>query len=150
MDPTRHPDVSRRAIFRGLLVRSSLLCQTIPPPSAELVALAGEVTDRTKDARCMGCHQLLEPVGAAFAALDRDFTGTPPAVQLNGHAELAGSYPALPAFLDAVAGSQRVRRLLRPPDVGVLPRAAARRGRRGVDRRARRPSSDRAAAWATS
>ena len=106
VDPTRHPDVSRRAIFRGLLVRSSLLCQTIPPPSAELVALAGEVMDRTKDARCMSCHQLLEPVGAAFAALDRDFTGTPPPVQLNGHAELASSYPELPAFLDAVAGSK--------------------------------------------
>jgi hypothetical protein len=106
VDPTRHPDVSRRAIFRGVLVRSSLLCQTIPPPSADLVALAGEVTDRTKDARCMTCHQLLEPVGAAFAALDRDFTGTPPPVQLNGHAELTGSYPELPAFLDAVAGSK--------------------------------------------
>jgi len=105
VDPTRHPDVSRRAIFRGLLVRSSLLCQAIPPPSAELVALAGEVTDRTKDARCMGCHQLLEPVGAAFAALDRDFTGTAPAVQLNSHPELAGTYPELAAFLDAVAGS---------------------------------------------
>jgi len=106
VDPTRHPDVSRRAIFRGLLVRSSLLCQTIPPPSAELVALAGEVTDRTKDARCMACHQMLEPVGAAFAGLDRDFTGTPPAVQLNGHDEIGGTYAALPAFLDAVAGSR--------------------------------------------
>ena len=106
VDPTRHPDVSRRAIFRGLLVRSSLLCQTVPPPSAELVALAGEVTDRTKDARCMGCHQMLEPVGAAFAGLDRDFTGTPPAVQLNGHDELGGTYAQLPAFLDAVAGSR--------------------------------------------
>jgi hypothetical protein len=106
VDPTRHPDVGRRAIFRGLLVRSSLLCQSIPPPSAELVALAGEVTDRTKDARCMGCHQMLEPVGAAFAALDRDFTGTPPAVQLNSHAELGGSYPQLSGFLDAIAGSR--------------------------------------------
>jgi uncharacterized protein DUF1592/uncharacterized protein DUF1588/uncharacterized protein DUF1587 len=106
VDPTRHPDVSRRAIFRGLLVRSSLLCQTVPPPNAELVALAGEVTDRTNDARCKGCHQMLEPVGAAFAGLDRDFTGTPPAVQLNGHDELGGTYPQLPAFLDAIAGSR--------------------------------------------
>lgn len=106
VDPTRHPDVGRRAIFRGVLVRASLLCQTIPPPSAELVALAGEVTDRTKDARCMSCHQLIEPVGAAFAALDRDFTGTPPPVQLNNHDEIAGSYPDLAGFLDAVAGSR--------------------------------------------
>ena len=54
VDPTRHPDVGRRAIFRGELVRASLLCQSIPPPSADLVALAGEVTDRTKDARAWG------------------------------------------------------------------------------------------------
>jgi hypothetical protein len=89
-----------------VLVRSSLLCQTVPPPNAELVALAGEVTDRTKDARCMGCHQLLEPVGAAFAALDRDFTGTAPAVMLNMHSELGGSYATIPALLDAIAGSR--------------------------------------------
>jgi hypothetical protein len=89
-----------------VLVRSSLLCQPIPAPSAELVALAGEVTDRTKDARCMACHQLLEPVGAAFAALDRDFTGTAPALQLNSHTELGGTYPQLSAFFDAVAGSR--------------------------------------------
>ena len=106
MDPTRHPDVTRRAIFRGLLVRSSLLCQTIPPPNAELVALAGEVSDRTKDARCMGCHLLLEPVGAAFAGLDRDFTGTVPPAELTAHDELAGSYPQLSGLLDAIAGSR--------------------------------------------
>jgi hypothetical protein len=106
MDPTRHPDRGRRAIFRGVLVRSSLLCQPIPPPSAELVALAGEVGDRTTDARCSGCHLLLEPVGAAFAALDRDFSGTAPAVQLSNHDELGGSYPELTALLDAIAASR--------------------------------------------
>jgi Protein of unknown function (DUF1592)/Protein of unknown function (DUF1587)/Protein of unknown function (DUF1588) len=106
MDPTRHPDVGRRAIFRGLLVRSSLLCQAVPPPSAELVALAGVVTDRTTDARCSGCHLLLEPVGAAFAVLDRDFTGTAPAVRLNNSDELAGTYPQLTGLLDAIAGSR--------------------------------------------
>jgi hypothetical protein len=106
IDPTRHPDVSRRAIFRGRLVRSSLLCQEIPPPSAELVALAGEVTDRTKDGRCMSCHLMLEPVGAAFAGLDRDFTGTVPGAEVLGHPELVGTYPQLAALLDAIAGSR--------------------------------------------
>jgi hypothetical protein len=106
VDPTRHPDVGRRAIFRGRLVRSSLLCQEVPAPSAELVALAGEVTDRTMDARCAACHQLLEPVGAAFAALDRDFTGTPPAAVVKSHPEIAGTYPQLSGLLDAIAGSQ--------------------------------------------
>jgi len=106
VDPTRHPDVGRRAIFRGRLVRASLLCQTIPPPNAELVALAGEVTDRTTDARCAGCHQLLEPVGAAFAGLDRDFTGTVPPAVVTGHDELNGTYPQLAGLLDAIAGSR--------------------------------------------
>jgi hypothetical protein len=106
MDPTRHPDTGRRAIFRGVLVRSSLLCQPVPPPSAENVALAGAVSDRTADNRCAGCHLLLEPVGAAFAALDRDFTGAPPAAHLNNHNEIGGTYPQLSAMLDAIAGSQ--------------------------------------------
>lgn len=106
VDPTRHPDLSRRAIFRGALVRRSLLCQNIPAPSAELIALAGEVTDRTKDARCSGCHLLLDPIGAGFVALDRDFTGTAPPVQVNDHPELAGAYPQLTSFLETLAGSR--------------------------------------------
>jgi hypothetical protein len=103
---TRHPDVSRRVIFRGLLVRRSLLCDEIPAPSADLVALAGEVGDRTEDARCSTCHQLLDPIGVSFSALDPDFEGEPQPAEVLGTSDLAGTYEDLPALLEAVAGSR--------------------------------------------
>lgn len=103
-DATRHPDSSRRVIFRGLLVRRSLLCDVIPPPTPELIAAAGEVSDRTVEPRCAGCHQRIDPVGSAFAALDGDAPVTP--AELRSHAELEGTYPDLPSLLDAVATSR--------------------------------------------
>jgi len=105
-DSTRHPDDSRRAIFRGLLVRRSLLCDVIPAPTAALVALAGEVGDRTVDARCAACHQRIDPIGRAFAVLDADSVAAPAPPEVIHHPELAGSYPDIPALLTAVAGSR--------------------------------------------
>lgn len=104
---TRHPDPGRRVIFRGLLVRRALLCEEIPAPNAELVALAGEVGDRTEDTRCSGCHQFLDPIGVAFGPLDPDDDGSAPEAELVGSTELAGSYEDLPALLDAIAGSRQ-------------------------------------------
>lgn len=106
MDATRHPDATRRPIFRGNLVQSSLLCTEIPPPSPELQALAGEVADRTTDIRCSTCHLMMEPVGAAFAAVDLDHTGAAPQAVINGNKEVAGTYPDLPTLLDKIAKSQ--------------------------------------------
>lgn len=106
VDSTRHPDKSRRWIFRGRLIRSSLLCDVIPAPSAEVVAAAGEVSDRTTDARCSSCHRLMDPIGKAFASLDADNAGTPPAAEVLSHSELAGTYADLPALLEAVAASR--------------------------------------------
>lgn len=103
---SRHPDLTRRPIFRGLLVRRALLCDEIPAPSADLVALAGEVGDRTQDPRCGGCHQLIDPIGYAFGALDADIDDAPTSAEIIGHAELAGTYDSLPALLEAIAGSR--------------------------------------------
>jgi hypothetical protein len=105
-DANRHPDAGRRPIFRGKLVRTALLCDEIPAPSADLLALAGEVSDRTEDQRCRGCHLMLDPIGVAFAALDADFEGTPEPAQVIEHAELEGTYADLPTLLAAVAGSR--------------------------------------------
>ncbi len=105
-DSSRHPDAGRRPIFRGKLVRTALLCDDIPPPSADLLALAAEVGDRTTDQRCRGCHMLMDPIGVAFAPLDQDFSGTPQAANVVEHAELEGTYADLPALLTAVAGSR--------------------------------------------
>lgn len=101
---TRHPDLSRRPIFRGLLVRRALLCDPIPAPSAELVALAGEVGDRTQDARCSSCHLRLDPIGRAFAAWDEGEEAV--GAEVIGHAELEGTYSDVGALLDAVADSR--------------------------------------------
>lgn len=103
---TRHPDVSRREIFRGLLVRRALLCDTIPAPNAELVALAGEVGDRTQDTRCRGCHQLMDPIGRAFVGLDPDIDEPPPAAEVLAHSELEGTYATAGELLETVAKSR--------------------------------------------
>lgn len=103
---TRHPDVGRREIFRGLLVRRELLCDAIPAPSADLVALAGEVGERTEDVRCAGCHHLIDPVGEAFAVLDDDLEQPASTAQILAHAELEGSYESVAQLLEAVAGSR--------------------------------------------
>lgn len=103
---TRHPDHSRREIFRGLLVRRALLCDEIPPPDPELVALAGEVEDRTKDGRCRNCHLRLDPIGRAFGDLDPDHEGTVTEAEVIGHDEVEGSYANAGLLLEAVAGSR--------------------------------------------
>jgi hypothetical protein len=105
-DATRHPDEDRRPIFRGKLVRTALLCDTIQAPSADLLELADEVGDRTADPRCAGCHMLLDPVGRVFAALDPDHEGDVEAAEIIDHAGLDGIYDDLPALLEAVAGSR--------------------------------------------
>ncbi|HVT09205.1 MAG TPA: DUF1588 domain-containing protein [Polyangia bacterium] len=106
MDATRNPDPGRRPIFRGHLVRSSLLCQPIASPPAELVALNTEVTDRTTDTRCAACHSLMDPIGKAFAPNDLDNTIGTPAPVVNGSGEVSGSFEDLPSLMDAIAGSQ--------------------------------------------
>jgi hypothetical protein len=105
-DSTRHPDAGRRPIFRGKLVRTSLLCDSIPAPNADLLALDAEIGDRTVDERCAGCHVMLDPIGRAFAPLDADFTGTPQPAEIVEHPELAGTYASLKELLEAVAESR--------------------------------------------
>jgi hypothetical protein len=105
-DATRHPDEGRRPIFRGKLVRTSLLCDTIAAPSAELLELADEISDRTADPRCAGCHSLLEPIGRAFAALDTDHEGEVEAAEIVDHPGLDGTYEDLAAMLNAIADSR--------------------------------------------
>jgi hypothetical protein len=104
-DSTRHPDASRRPIFRGLLVRRSLLCQEIPAPNPEFIAMAGEVGDRTTDERCATCHLRIDPIGRAFAGLDADGVEGG-AAEVIDHDELGGSYADLAGLLEAVGSSR--------------------------------------------
>ena len=61
--------------FRGRFVRSSLLCQDVPPPPEGVIAQLTEPTDgevltlrqrleqHAVDPQCKGCHQLMDPLG---------------------------------------------------------------------------------------
>ena len=67
-------------VIRGLFVRESLLCQsmpappadvddTVPPPSPESTTRERFEQHRS-DPSCAGCHELLDPVGFAFEHYD--------------------------------------------------------------------------------
>lgn len=106
LDATRHPIASRRPIFRGHLIRTSFLCEAIQSPPMGVVDLDAEVMDRTVDPRCAGCHTLMDPIGKAFAPLDRDNKAGSPAPVVTGNGEIQGSYADLPTLLNAIAESQ--------------------------------------------
>ena len=101
---------SRRRAARDLPGRAGALVAALPDDSAAQRGAggAGRRGDRP-DERCAaawGATSCSSRSARRSPALDRDFTGTAPAVQLNSHDELAGTYAALPAFLDAIAGSR--------------------------------------------
>lgn len=106
MDATRNPVADRREIYRGHVVRSQLLCQPIGSPPANATELADSVPDRMKDARCAGCHSLMDPIGRAFAPFDLDNTFGSPAPVVNGEGEVSGTFASLPEMLDKIADSQ--------------------------------------------
>ncbi|MES2641746.1 MAG: DUF1592 domain-containing protein [Myxococcota bacterium] len=69
------------ATLRGVFIRKTLLCQTIPPPPAdvdtsipEADATSPTLRDRLQthleDPTCAGCHQLTDPIGLGLENLD--------------------------------------------------------------------------------
>jgi hypothetical protein len=67
-------------VHRGKLVRERFLCEVIPPPPPDVNTDLGEpgssVTTRQRYEQhstapaCMGCHQLMDPIGFAFEHYD--------------------------------------------------------------------------------
>jgi hypothetical protein len=69
-------------VKRGHLVRTQMLCQTIPPPDASLkvnttppTPTANETTRQADQghmtiAACANCHQLMDPIGWGFESFD--------------------------------------------------------------------------------
>lgn len=67
-------------VRRGLKIRTDFLCQTVPaPPDNVDLTLTGIGTDLTQaerlalhrdNASCVGCHQLMDPLGVAFENFD--------------------------------------------------------------------------------
>ncbi|NUO49333.1 MAG: DUF1592 domain-containing protein, partial [Polyangiaceae bacterium] len=66
--------------LRGRLIREQLLCDSVPPPPADVNIEAPEVDpgstgkDRflqhTEDPGCAGCHNLMDPIGFGFEGYD--------------------------------------------------------------------------------
>ncbi|MDX2019792.1 MAG: DUF1588 domain-containing protein [Deltaproteobacteria bacterium] len=67
-------------VKRGRFVRELLLCEALPDPPASVKAIPpppqGDLTLRqrieqhSKDPSCLGCHRLMDPIGAAFEQFD--------------------------------------------------------------------------------
>jgi hypothetical protein len=69
-------------VVRGAFVMRKLLCQVIPPPTAELAELAKppdpysgktareRFSAHTQNPVCAGCHQLMDPIGFALENFD--------------------------------------------------------------------------------
>ncbi|HWZ92069.1 MAG TPA: DUF1592 domain-containing protein [Polyangiaceae bacterium] len=67
-------------VLRGKFVREQFFCQPLPPPPANLVIVAPEVTpgsttrqrfaQHEKNATCASCHQLMDGLGLGFEEYD--------------------------------------------------------------------------------
>ncbi|WP_437593196.1 DUF1592 domain-containing protein [Sorangium sp. So ce1000] len=73
------PDQSS-PVHRGKFVRERLLCQTLPPPPADVDIQPPPVRDgiptrrrferHSEDPGCAGCHRLMDPIGFGFERYD--------------------------------------------------------------------------------
>lgn len=73
------PDQSS-PVHRGKFVREKLLCQTLPPPPSDIVVKPPEVKpgattrerfiEHFQNQACIGCHQLMDPIGFGFEHYD--------------------------------------------------------------------------------
>ena len=66
-------------IYRGLFARQNLLCQKLPPPPTGVAEPSGQVPGQStrdrfsahsKDPKCAGCHQKIDPLGFALEHFD--------------------------------------------------------------------------------
>ena len=124
-----HPDQTS-PVLRGKFVRTNLLCQPPPPPPPDVnttppdVSAGGTARERfgahlMAGSTCMGCHQLMDPIGFAFENYDaigqyRTKDGTED-IDASG-AILGSADPALMGDFDGVkqlagmlANSEQVR-----------------------------------------
>jgi Protein of unknown function (DUF1588)/Protein of unknown function (DUF1592)/Protein of unknown function (DUF1585)/Protein of unknown function (DUF1595)/Protein of unknown function (DUF1587) len=72
-------DASTQAVHRGKAIRELLLCQTIPPPPANIdpritadpmLSPRQRLEAKTRDPSCQGCHQLMNPIGFTLERFD--------------------------------------------------------------------------------
>ena len=110
-------------VVRGLFVRESLLCQsmpapppdvddTVPPPSDDSTTRERFEQHRT-DPSCAGCHELLDPVGFAFEHYDatgRYVASVDASGELVGTLDIDGPVDGALELSARLAQSDEVRR----------------------------------------
>ncbi|MCA9545026.1 MAG: DUF1588 domain-containing protein, partial [Myxococcales bacterium] len=123
-----HPDQTS-PIHRGIFVRERLLCQTLPPPPADLIIEPPDPDPRattqqrfaqhTADPACAGCHTLMDPVGFGFENYDElgRFRQTENGLPVDASGELvapptpdlAGPFDGAVALAERLAQSPAVK-----------------------------------------
>jgi Protein of unknown function (DUF1592)/Protein of unknown function (DUF1588)/Protein of unknown function (DUF1587)/Protein of unknown function (DUF1585)/Protein of unknown function (DUF1595) len=124
-----HPDQTS-PVLRGKFIRTKLLCQPPPPPPPDVditvpdIAEGGTARERfsahlTAGTSCMGCHQLMDPIGLAFENFDAlgqyreseagkriDVSGA-----INGTSDpsLSGAFSGVAELAKKLANSDQVR-----------------------------------------
>jgi hypothetical protein len=81
-------------VHRGKLVRERFFCQALPPPppgvNTNLAAVSPNASNRdrftqhSRDPRCAGCHQLMDPIGFGFEGFDGIGRAVPSPVDTTG------------------------------------------------------------------
>ncbi|MCX4241659.1 DUF1592 domain-containing protein [Paraliomyxa miuraensis] len=109
-------------VHRGIFVRESLLCSTLPPPPEGAVdANAGLETSRVEDPVCGACHRWTDPIGHGFDNYDGlgrfqslDADGDP--LQADGEIEpigadgVEGTFETIPELAQLLIGEPEVNR----------------------------------------
>jgi hypothetical protein len=114
-------------VARGLLIRTSLLCDPPPPPPPEVNASPPEpdpdsstrerFLEHTESPSCAGCHTLLDPIGFTFEHYDavgayRTSDGGEPVDatgEISGTRDADGSYDGAIELAARLASSEQVR-----------------------------------------
>jgi hypothetical protein len=124
-----HPDQTS-PVLRGKFIRTKLLCQPPPPPPPDVDITVPEVGEAatarerlsahlSAGSSCMGCHQLMDPIGLAFENFDaigqyREQEGGRPidvSGAIHGAADpsLGGTFSGVRELAAKLAGSDQVR-----------------------------------------
>jgi hypothetical protein len=123
---TRHP----RPVARGIRVLTSLLCEevlpppadvpaSLPPPSSEPQTMRDRLLQHSAEPRCAACHQMIDPFGFAFGHFDEVgvYMELENGLPIDTSADItvsdvAGHSADLPELLNKLAESAQVKRCL--------------------------------------
>ena len=101
-------------VHRGLFVRQSLLCQTLPAPPVGVEVNDPNDAGRLENPECMGCHTMIDPIGWGFDDYDSlgqfsgdgqpgEVAGVPEVGQFDDVVQLASELAQSPTVHDCVA-----------------------------------------------